>query len=212
MLALLELLTPELSSGHGNRPVHVAVSPVCSPLQGTLPPSQQPLRDSPLLRGQPRPAGSELLDKAAPARDGGTDADAATLDSLGAAAEAQAQAEASGFTSTEEADALEDITASGDRDEDGDRRGPLRSNILLMLRRRRRGGREKKEEEELPPMQVGPWGRAQLWQGLNHKRQARCGCHPQCWLARLSETATYQWGLGQEASPAACSSKQALQQ
>ena len=119
-----------------------------------MPPSEQPLRDSALRRGQPRPAGSELLDKAAATDNCSTDA---ARDTLGAAAEAQA--EAAGFTFTEEGDALEDITASGDGDgdgdEDGDRRGPLRSNILLMLRRRRRGGREKKEEEELPPMQVG---------------------------------------------------------
>ena len=94
------------------------------------------------------------MDKAAPARNGSTGADDAAQDGLGAAAEAQVQAEAVGFASTDEGDALEDIAASGNGETDGDRRGPLRSNILLMLRRRRRGKREKKEEEELPPMQV----------------------------------------------------------
>ena len=165
-MTVLAVLTPELSCGHGNHSVYIAVSPVCSPLQEPLPPSEQPLRDSALLRGKPRPAGSELLDKAAPARNGSAGADDTARDSLGAAAEAQAQAEAAGFMSTEEGDALEDIAATGDREEDGDRRGPLRSNILLMLRRRRRGNREKKEEEELPPMQVSSWGR---WQGLNQQ-------------------------------------------
>ena len=154
VLASLKLLTFQLSCGHGKRTVHAANSHVCLPLQEPLPPSEQPLRDSALLRGPPRPAGSELLDAAVPVRNGSTDADDAARDGLGAAAEAQVQAEAAAFTSTEEGDALEDVAASQDGEGDGGQRGPLRSNILLMLRRRRRGKREKKEEEELPPMQV----------------------------------------------------------